>query len=313
LITDNSIIAHEIFHFFSHSSSKKGYVGIKTDMAKAYDRVEWEFLKATLDSMGFPHNIISIIMKCVTSVTFAILINGAPTQTFSPQRGLRQGDPLSPYLFILCADVLSGLISNAQMNKCIKGVKVAHGAPEITHLFFADDSLLFCRATKEEVTHLKNIITTYQEASGQLVNVNKSEILFSRHVREDIRDSIHQILPMQRVNHFSKYLGLPAHIGRSKNQIFQFIQDRVWKKLKGWKERNLSSAGRVTLIKSVAQAIPTYFMSCFLLPKGLCDKIESQICNFRWGSNVDKRKIHWVNWKKTCKNKLQGGMGLKSL
>jgi hypothetical protein len=98
-------------------------------MAKAYDRVEWEFLKATLDSMGFPYNIISIIMKCVTSVTFAILINGVPTQTFSPQRGLRQGDPLSPYLFILCADVLFGLISNAQMNKCIKGVKVAHGAP----------------------------------------------------------------------------------------------------------------------------------------------------------------------------------------
>jgi hypothetical protein len=105
-------------------------------MAKAYDRVEWDFLKATLDSMGFPHNIISIIMKCVPSVTFAILINGIPTQTFSPQRGLRQGDPLSPYLFILCADVLSGLISNAQMEKCIKGVKVAHGAPEITHLFF---------------------------------------------------------------------------------------------------------------------------------------------------------------------------------
>jgi hypothetical protein len=196
LITDNSIIAHEIFHFFSHSSSKKGYVGIKTDMAKAYDRVEWDFLKATLDSMGFPHNIISIIMKCVPSVTFAILINGIPAQTFSPQRGLRQGDPLSPYLFILCADVLSGLISNAQMEKCIKGVKVAHGAPEITHLFFSDDSLLFCRANKEEVTHLKNIITTYQEASGQLVNVNKSEILFSRHVREDIRDSNHHILPM---------------------------------------------------------------------------------------------------------------------
>jgi hypothetical protein len=87
----------------------------------------------------------------------------------------------------------------------------------------------------------------------------------------------------------------------------------VWKKLKGWKERNLSFAGRATLIKFAAQAIPTYFMSCFLLPKGPCDKMESQICNFWWGSNVDKRKIHWVNWKKTCKNKLQGGMGFRDL
>jgi hypothetical protein len=313
LISDNTLIAHEIFNFFSHSSSKKGYVGIKTDMAKAYDRVEWDFLRATMDSMGFPHNISNIIMKCVSTVTFAILINGSASQSFSPQRGLRQGDPLSPYLFILCADILSGLITKAQLNKDIKGVKIAHGAPEITHLFFADDSLMFCRATKEEITQLSNIINLYQGASGQLVNVNKSEILFSKHVKQETRDSIHQILHMQRVDHFSKYLGLPTQIGKAKTQVFQFIQDKIWKKLKGWKEKNLSFAGRATLIKAVAQAIPTYIMSNFLLPKGLCDQMESQICNFWWGSNVDKKKIHWVNWKKTCKAKSKGGIGFKDL
>jgi hypothetical protein len=100
---------------------------------------------------------------------------------------------------------------------------------------------------------------------------------------------------MQKVEHFSKYLGMPTYIGRSKNQVFQFIQDKIWKKLKGWKEKNLSFAGRATLIKAVAQAIPTYIMSSFLLPKGLCDHMESLISNFWWGSNVDKRKIHWVN------------------
>jgi hypothetical protein len=112
--------------------------------------------------MGFPQNITNIIMNCVSTVTFAILINGRCSKSFSPQRGLRQGDPLSPYLFILCADVLSHLITNAKNEKKIKGVKVAHGAPEITHLFFADDSLMFCRANNGEVTHLTNIITTYQ-------------------------------------------------------------------------------------------------------------------------------------------------------
>jgi hypothetical protein len=188
--------------------------------------------------------------------------------------------------------VLSNLILHAQQEKLINGIKIAHGAPEITHLFFADDSLMFCRATKEEITHLNKIITTYQEASGQLVNMNKSEMMFSRHVRKEARDTIHHILPMQRVDHFSKYLGMPTHIGRSKNQVFQFIQDKVWKKLKGWKEKNLSFAGRATLIKAVAQAIPTYIMSSFLIPKGLCDHMESQISNFWWGSNVDKRKIH---------------------
>jgi hypothetical protein len=118
---------------------------------------------------------------------------------------------------------------------------------------------------------------------------------------------------MQRVEHFSKYLGFPTHIGRSKNQAFQFILDRIWKKLKGWKEKNLSFAGRATLIKAVAQAIPTYIMSSFLIPKGLCAHMEQQICNFWWGSNVDKRKIHWVNWRKTYKAKSNGGMGFKDL
>jgi hypothetical protein len=214
---------------------------------------------------------------------------------------------------ILCADVFSELINQAKQNMWIKGVKIAHGAPEVTHLFFADDSLLFCRAKNEEITHIKNIIATYQNASGQLVNANKSEIMFSKHVSDDVKDSIQESLAMQKVEHFSKYLGMPTYIGRSKNQVFQFIQDKIWKKLKGWKEKNLSFAGRATLIKAVAQAIPTYIMSSFLLPKGLCDHMESLISNFWWGSNVDKRKIHWVNWRKTCKAKSKGGMGFKDL
>jgi hypothetical protein len=117
-------------------------------MAKAYNRVEWDFLEATMQAMGFPHNIINIIMRCARTVSFSFLINGIPSHKFSPQRGLRQGDPLSPYLFIICADVLSSLLTNAQINKKIKWVKIAQGAPEITHLFFADDSLMFCRANK---------------------------------------------------------------------------------------------------------------------------------------------------------------------
>jgi hypothetical protein len=181
LITDNTLVAYEIFHHFDHSKSKKGYMGIKTDMAKAYDRVEWQFLRTTLEVMGFPHQLTDTITDCVSTVTFSILINGKPSDTFSPQRGLRQGDPLSPYLFIFCANVLSGLISKAQSQKKIHGIRIAHGAPEISHLLFADDSLFFCRANKKEAQVIKDIITNYQEASGQLVNMDKSEMIFSKH------------------------------------------------------------------------------------------------------------------------------------
>jgi hypothetical protein len=252
-------------------------------------------------------------MKCVTTVSFSILLNGVPTNKFYPKRGLRQGDPLSPYLFIICADVLTNLLIKAQEDKKIKGVKIAQGAPEITHLLFADDSLMFCRANIEEVNYINSIILDYQNASGQLVNINKSELLFSKYVKEEVKRSIHNILPMQQVEQFSKYLGMPTNIGRSKKQTFQFLLDKVWKKLKGWKEKHLSFAGRATLIKAVAQAIPTYIMSSFLLPKSFCEHMESQICKFWWGNNVDKRKIHWINWKKTCKAKSKGEMGFKNL
>ncbi|PNY08539.1 ribonuclease H [Trifolium pratense] len=313
LITDNTLVANEIFHYLNQTNRQNGYVGIKTDMAKAYDRVEWGFLQATLESMNFPPKIINTIMQCVTTVSFSILINGSPTKAFLPTRGLRQGDPLSPYLFILCADVLSALISSAQENKLIHGVKIAPRAPEITHLFFADDSIMFCRATIEETEHMKMLISKYQQASGQLVNYHKSELIFSKKVNHSIRMTIQQILPMTMVDHFSKYLGQPTVIGRSKKQAFSFIQDKVWKKLKGWKEKNLSFAGRGTLIKAVAQAIPTYLMSSFLLPKGLCNLLEQMSSKFWWGSNVDQRKIHWVNWRKTCKQKNQGGMGFRDI
>jgi hypothetical protein len=313
LISDNTLIANEVFHYLARTTKQTGYVGIKTDMAKAYDRLEWDFIQATLVAMNFPQKLVNTIMRCVTTVSFSILINGNPTRAFYPQRGLRQGDPLSPYLFIICADVFSALITNAQNSKLIHGVKIAPKAPEITYLFFADDSLIFCRANKEETNQIKSIITKYQQASGQLVNYNKSEVIFSRKVQPSSKHEINHILPMQEVHHFSKYLGQPTFIGRAKSQVFSYIQDRVWKMLKGWKEKNLSFAGRATLIKAVAQAIPTYLMSNYLIPKGLCHNMESMISNFWWGSNVDRKKIHWINWKKTCKQKQDGGMGFRDL
>jgi hypothetical protein len=118
---------------------------------------------------------------------------------------------------------------------------------------------------------------------------------------------------MKRVDQFSRYLGMPTQIGRSKNQVFDYIQDRVWKKLKGWKEKHLSFAGRSTLIKAVAQAIPTYIMSCFLLPKDLCKHIERMTCKFWWGNSQDRQRIHWVKWSQLCKHKQEGGLGFRGI
>ncbi|CAJ2638124.1 unnamed protein product [Trifolium pratense] len=292
---------------------KKGTMALKLDMSKAYDRIEWTFVKATLNSMGFPCKLVDLIMKCICTVSYQILINGQPSKLFTPERGLRQGDPLSPYLFILCADVLSGLVKKQAETGSMHGIQIARQAPKISHLFFADDSLLFARASAAEAGVILNVLAEYQKASGQVVNLDKSEVSFSQNVRNEDKDMIRNRMGVKTVDTHSKYLGLPVVFGRSKKIIFSFVIDRVWKKLKGWKEKCLSRAGKEILIKAVAQAIPNYIMGCYKLPNSCCQEIETMLAKFWWGSKDGERKIHWMSWERLSKTKKDGGMGFRGI
>ena len=180
----------------------------------------------------------------------------------------------------------------------------------ISHLFFMDDSLLFCKVSSQECQHLIDILHLYEAALGQKINTDKSSVFFSANTPEEKKiDTLDILGPMQDSRH-SKYLGLPSIIGKSKIEVFVEIKERLGRKLFGWKEKILSIGGREVLIKVVAQAIPTYTISCFQLPKGLCDEIESMMKRFLWGQ---ESKVAWVSWKKLCKSKLKGGMGFRNL
>ena len=120
-------------------------MALKFDMSKAYDRVEWSFLECLLRKMGFHRRWVNLMMECITTVSYSILINWEPSQTIHPSRGLRQGDPLSPYLFLLCTEGLHGLISRAATSSDIMGISICRNGPRLIHLFFANDSLIFCR------------------------------------------------------------------------------------------------------------------------------------------------------------------------
>uniref|UniRef100_A0A5B7AER2 Reverse transcriptase domain-containing protein n=1 Tax=Davidia involucrata TaxID=16924 RepID=A0A5B7AER2_DAVIN len=308
LISVNILVAFEIIHCLKNRrKGKMGHLALKLDMSKAYDRVEWGFLEAIMLKMGFHPQWVSLVMHCVSTVSFSVLVNGDPRGCINPTRGLRQGDPLSPYLFILCAEAFSALPRKAEGENKIHGIAVARNAPKISHLFFADDSLLFAKAIEDQVLEISRIIELYGDASGQQINFDKSSLSFSPNVPEDKREVIKQILGVSLCSIHNKYLGLPSTIGRSKMQPFNFIKDRVWRKLQGWKEKLLSKAGREVLIKVVAQAMPTYMMSYFKIPVTICEEINRMVSRFWWGQKGSERKLHWLRWDMLCKAKREGG------
>ena len=150
-ITDNVFVAFEMMHCINtRKKRKKGLMAVKLDMSKAYDKVEWRYLEEMMRKMGFQERWIQLTMMCVKTVSYLVLINGKPKGKIFPTRGLRQGNPISPYLFLLCVEGLSAMFQREARLGRINGVSVCRRAPQISHLFFANDNIIFCRATMDE-------------------------------------------------------------------------------------------------------------------------------------------------------------------
>jgi hypothetical protein len=173
--------------------SKVRYMGIKLDISKAYDKVEWSFLEAVMRRMEFPEIWINLIMGCVKSVSYSIIVNGQPVGNIKPSRGIRQGDPLSPYLFLLCAEALSAMLTRAEKKGVLTGVPTSKKGPTLSHFFFADDSLIFCKANSVEWRRLTKILDKYEAASGQKLNKEKTSIFFSCNTSPEKRMEITQL------------------------------------------------------------------------------------------------------------------------
>ena len=290
-----------------------GYMALKLDMSKAYDCVEWVYLKRIIEKMGFSQRWINLISMCIRSVTYSVMLNGQPHGLITPTRGPRQGDPLSPYLFLLVTEGLNALFKQAKSGGEIRGVSLCPTGLKISHLLFADDRLVFCKATVSECVKIQCVLYLYEQASGQSINRGKTNIFFSSNTQPRTQDAITNFLGIPATQSYKYYLGLPCLVGHAKKKSFNLIKERIWKKLKGWKEKLLSQVGREILIKAVIQAIPPYTMPYFKLPKGLINDIKTLIRKFWWGYKGEQRKIRWVGWEKMCRPKCEGGMGFREL
>lgn len=310
MITDNVLIAFESIHAIQRNNSPdNSFCAYKLDLSKAYDRVDWDFLERALLKVGFCRQWVDWIMECVTTVKFSVNFNGSLLEAFSPTRGLRQGDPLSPYLFLFVAEGLSSVLNREVEAGRLTELKVCRRSPGISHLLFADDSLLFFRACLQQATVVQNALTCFQACTGQLLSPGKCSLLVGRSCSDATVEVVKEILQVETPAFESKYLRLPTPEGRMHAGRFKPTEERLAKRMDSWAEKHMSSGAKDVLIKSVVQAIPTYLMGVFKLPASTCEAYTKMVRDFWWGDEENKRKIHWCAWENITRPKGMGGLG----
>nr|KAJ0189677.1 hypothetical protein LSAT_V11C800388260 [Lactuca sativa] len=273
-ILDNVLLSQELVKGY-HIDRGFSRCAMKVDIQKAYDTVSWKFLHDILKEFGFHESMITWIMNCVTTSSFMININGSFHGFFQGKRGLRQGCPLSPYLFTLVMEV-------------------------------------FCHGNSGSIKVVKKAMDEFANSAGLVPNLAKSHIFFGN-VKEPFKRKILRILPFVEGKLPMKYLGIPLISTKLFNRDCKGLIDKVKKRVNDWKNKSLSYAGRLQLINVVLASLPVYWASVVLLPKGIIKEVEKIMRNFLWNSGQNCKGVAKVSWNKICKPKIYGGLGLKNL
>ncbi|KAK6791449.1 hypothetical protein RDI58_010530 [Solanum bulbocastanum] len=236
-------------------------------MAKAYDRVSWSYICIILRKMGFDEVFIDMIWRTMANNWYSIIINGKRHGFFHSTRGLKQGDPLSPALFILSAEVLSRSLNRLHQNPLYHGFYMERRGPQINHLSFADDIIIFTSGRKHSLKLIMQTLATYERVSGQLINKAKSHFLLHPNAFRTTSDRIKKSTGFHKKQAPITYLGCPLFIGRPKLIYFSELINKIRNRVIGWKSRILSYGDKATLIKHVLQSLPITFCQPSLHPQ----------------------------------------------
>ncbi|XP_022014977.1 uncharacterized protein LOC110914496 [Helianthus annuus] len=311
-ISDNIMLTQELMHNY-HRHSGPPRCAFKVDIQKAYDTVDWGFLKNALLGFGFHRKMVDWIMVCVSTVSFSICVNGTVHGFFKGKRGLRQGDPISPYLFTLVMEVLTSILHHAVRidssfrfhNKCEK--------QQIINLCFADDLFLFARGEVNSARCIMTSLAKFTKMSG-LVPSNQKSTIFFCNVTNHVKDSILELMPFVEGKLPVRYLGVPLISSRLGYNDCRVLVERLEKRITHWRNKLLSFAGRLQLIVSVLSSMHIYWSSVFMLPARIINELEACMRNFLWSqeSSYSKGKAK-VSWKAVCTPKYEGGLGIRRI
>ncbi|KAK4382070.1 hypothetical protein Sango_2907200 [Sesamum angolense] len=310
LLSDNVLLAQELIHFLE-SRWPDANVVFKLDMAKAYDRVSWEFLYQILQRKGFPQRWIGLVANAISNCWFSVLVNGEHAGFFHSTLGLRQGDPLSPALFVLAADYLSrGLerLFAAQSTMFCH----APGLIRVSHLAYADDLMIFTTTCRQNMELLHDFMWAYERVSGQLINGSKSSFIVGRQTSSLQTQTVQDVLGYQFKHLPITYLGVPLYKGTERHVCLthhlpaaRFAPGLGNDESLPWREVGLDS--------KCVQATPLHLLQVIHPPKSVLITIERIFNGFFWGSYNGHKHIHWSSWAKACFPVAEGGLGVHSL
>lgn len=238
--------------------------------------------------------------------------NGSPTAPFKMEWGHRQNNPLSPFLFVLASETFNVLMNRATRHGIMEGLKVGTQEVCVSHLQFADDTLVFCPAKSKWLLNMRRIMVCFQLLSGLKINLSKSGLIVLGS-SEDWGKRMANRLGGQLVKLPTKYLGIPLGANPNKIGTWESILTRIRNKLASWKTKTLSRAGRVVLIKAVLNSLPLYYLSIYKAPRRVIMKIVQMQHHFLWQGNKSGRGLPLIRWSIIQKPKALGGLEVDNL